>query len=639
MEVATEAGLGDLVERIRSGYEEFTPGGGVHWLYFCDEVRGNTKLARRPDPANPGKFKASIETRGQGGFIVTAPSNGRVHPSGGAYKLVSGRLTSISTLLSAERAELWEFARSFDETPAKLEPEFKGAKRPARKVDDGSISPGDDFNARAQWGDILGGWSQVYTKGDATKWRRAGKNQGVSASTKGDILWVYSTSTEFEAETAYTKFAAECLLHHDGNWAACVKSLVARGFGTWIDDGGQEHQNPRPNNSSRKRAATAAAAQTPDAPIVNRGGFWTSCLHNSLLWLQDKTASLTIRYDRFRQVILINDRPMDDEAVISLTAELETSKRAGWAQDHVRSALIELAHRNEYSSLAAYLDSCRWDGIPRLRGFFPSAYECKASPYLEACADVLFLSSVARAYQPGCQADVMVVLIGPQGLGKSMGIAALCPNPAWFADDLGCDLFDRKAGEGLRGKWMVEFSEFSRINRATLDVVKAFVSRRSDYYRPAYGRTHKHYPRTCIFVGTTNDPHPLHDRENRRFMPVEVIKADHDWIASNRDQLWGEAVSLYQQGAKWWVTDPTLLAEIAANQEEARQADAWEEILERQLYIKDEISMTDAAEALSIEKSRLDRSTQTRIGLALKALGYNRRRVRRDGRLGYVWSK
>ena len=96
-------------------------------------------------------------------------------------------------------------------------------------------------------------------------------------------------------------------------------------------------------------------------------------------------------------------------------------------------------------------------------------------------------------------------------------------------------------------------SEFSRINRATLDVVKAFVSRRSDYYRPAYGRTHKDFPRTCVFVGTTNDPHPLHDRENRRFMPVEVIKADQDWIASNRDQLWGEAVSLFRQGVKWWV--------------------------------------------------------------------------------------
>ena len=115
-----------------------------------------------------------------------------------------------------------------------------------------------------------------------------------------------------------------------------------------------------------------------------------------------------------------------------------------------------------------------------------------------------------------------------------MGIASLCPDPAWFADDLGCDLFDRKAGEGLRGKWLVEFSEFSRINRATLDVVKAFVSRRVDYYRPAYGRVHKDFPRTCVFVGTTNDAHPLHDRENRRFMPIQCVTANLAWIAAGR---------------------------------------------------------------------------------------------------------
>ena len=90
-----------------------------------------------------------------------------------------------------------------------------------------------------------------------------------------------------------------------------------------------------------------------EQPIVNRGGFWVSCLHNSLLWLAEKSPAITVRYDRFRQVILIDDRPMDDEAVISLTAQLETSKRAAWAQEHVRSALVELAHRNEYSSLTA----------------------------------------------------------------------------------------------------------------------------------------------------------------------------------------------------------------------------------------------------------------------------------------------
>ena len=386
-------------------------------------------------------------------------------------------------------------------------------------------------------------------------------------------------------------------------------------------------------------AKTAPRAPTASDPIVNLRGQWVSCLHNSLLWLETEGHAAKIRYDRFRQVIDADGRSLDDEVVISMTAKVEASIRSGWSQEHMRSALVEVAHRNEYSSLTGWLDSLKWDGSTRLHRFFHDAYGCELGPYAEACADVLFVSAVARAYQPGCQADVMVVLIGAQGLGKSMGMAGLCPDPSWYADDLGGDLFDRKAGEGLRGKWLIEFSEFSRINRATLDVVKAFVSRRSDYYRPAYGRTHKDYPRTCIFVGTTNDPHPLHDRENRRFMPVHCTQANVAWVAASRDQLWAEAVTRYRHGVKWWVTVPTLLVDVAEKQDEARQADFWETVLSEKLGHRDVITMREAADALDIRTDKMDRSSQTRIGFALKSLGYTRKRVRNTSKLTYEWSR
>jgi predicted P-loop ATPase len=377
--------------------------------------------------------------------------------------------------------------------------------------------------------------------------------------------------------------------------------------------------------------------------ILNRDRKWTSCLHNSLLWLERNGHAKTVRYDRFRQVIMVKGESLEDRTVISLNAEIEADRRTAWVQDHLRSALVQTAHRNAYSSQTEWLDSLVWDGTERLDGFFWRAYATEATAYAAACSKVLFLSGVARAYQPGCQADVMVVMIGGQGLGKSMGIARLCPDPAWYADDLGCDLFDRKAGEGLRGKWLIEFSEFSRINRATLDVAKAFVSRRSDYYRPAYARMHKDFPRTCIFVGTTNDDHPLQDRENRRFMPIRCKLADSEWITENRDQLWAEAVARYRKGEQWWVagptSDPTLAAQIAEQAEGARQGDSWEEILEQELGHSSAISMRDAAGALKIGIDRLDKSTQTRIGLALKAIGYIRDRVRNQGSREYQWKR
>jgi energy-coupling factor transporter ATP-binding protein EcfA2 len=273
LEAATEAGLGDLVNRVRAGYEEFTPGGGVHWLYFCDERRGNTKLAERPIPGTRHKKDVLIETRGEGGFIIIAPSNGKVHPSGGAYKLVCGQLTTISTLLSSERDELWELARTFDEIVK--EPEADPENDPlwwAMGAELGSVPtqgvrPGDDFARRTTWDNILeaAGWVKVFTRRDTVYWRRPGKDRGVSATTghcKG--LKVFTTSTPFATTGTYTKLGAYAALNYDGSFREAVRNLARTGYGTWIDDDGKEHQNPPAKDWRSKQAKSG------DGPAARR---------------------------------------------------------------------------------------------------------------------------------------------------------------------------------------------------------------------------------------------------------------------------------------------------------------------------------------------------------------------------------
>ncbi len=269
LDAAGDAGLNELVDRVRSGYEEFTPSGGVHWLYRTDQPIGNTKLAERPDPSNPAKRDVLIETRGRGGFIIIAPSNGTVHPSGGAYTLVSGGLGMMTTLWPDERDALWSLARSFDQIPVKVNSGFKSSPRAAKGQDDGSTSPLDDFNARADWmRDVLSGWTVVYEHGGATKLRRPGKGIGVSASIKDDVLYVFTTSTAFTAGESYTKAGAFCLLEHKGDWTECVKALVAKSYGTWVDDEGKTHPNPRPASAVlkvRRRPVDAdQGSQQPD---------------------------------------------------------------------------------------------------------------------------------------------------------------------------------------------------------------------------------------------------------------------------------------------------------------------------------------------------------------------------------------
>jgi predicted P-loop ATPase len=335
---------------------------------------------------------------------------------------------------------------------------------------------------------------------------------------------------------------------------------------------------------------------------------------------------------------MVDGAPLTDDVVIEMLRRMEASLLIRWAEAHVHSALVSLGTRNASSSLTTWLDSLVWDGKKRLRTFFADAYGAEVTEYTEACAAVLFLSAVARAYQPGCQADVTVVLIGDQGIGKSRGIAELAPNPSWYTDDLGGDLYDRKAGEGLQGKWLIEFGEFARINRATIDVVKAFLSRRVDHFRPAYGRVAKDFPRQCIFIGTTNNRLPLQDLENRRFMPVLCAKDMAD-IASQRDQLWAEAVYRYKAGEPWWITDRELLRTIKERQDDARQHDEWEQVLKNSLLGVMSITLVEVARRLNIPVDRLDKGIQTRIGLAMKAIGFTRKRDQRSHDRPYYWTR
>jgi hypothetical protein len=256
-EAAIAFGLGDELARIEAGYCESSPGGGIHWLYRCSKVEGNTKLAERPAPAadDPNARETLIETRGVGGFIIIAPSNGKVHPSGRAYRLLSGGLETIATIEPDIREAFHSLARTFDEIPVEPESATK-PPHPEAQVADGDgfprqgLSPGDDFNARAKLADIIEpfGWERVHVSGGVEYWRRPGKEEGWSATwgkTKG--FRVFTTSTSLEAKS-HSLLYAYCKLKHQGDFKSCIKDLAEQGYGTWIGLDGQERTNPVPKD-------------------------------------------------------------------------------------------------------------------------------------------------------------------------------------------------------------------------------------------------------------------------------------------------------------------------------------------------------------------------------------------------------
>lgn len=244
-EAAIGVGGQAIIERIEDGYLEETPGGGVHWFYYARDVRGSTKLAtRRVD----GSVKTLIETKGEGGFVIVAPTTGRVHPTGKPYRLIRGSVETIAEVSNEERDWLWLLAKTFDDAggvTAQDPGEAKATEKYRKGTGewDDTTTPGDDFNARTAWADLLTGWSFCYQHGDTQYWRRPGKTVGISATINHNgthRLHVFTSSTELDANVSYSKFGVFTKVNHGGDFGAAAKKLYNEGFGThkrWVKEG------------------------------------------------------------------------------------------------------------------------------------------------------------------------------------------------------------------------------------------------------------------------------------------------------------------------------------------------------------------------------------------------------------------
>ena len=116
--------------------------------------------------------------------------------------------------------------------------------------------------------------------------------------------------------------------------------------------------------------------------------------------------------------------------------------------------------------------------------------------------------------------------------------------------------------EQLRGAWIIEMGELASIKRSDVESVKAYLSKRDDSYRAAYGRRKENHPRQCVFCGTTNEALFLKgDNGNRRFWVIAVdpaLRKYRHWqeaLDRDRDQLWAEAVEYYRRGERLYLSD------------------------------------------------------------------------------------
>lgn len=294
-----------------------TPRPGHHLVYRCAFTEGNQKLAERPDPTSPNGKKTTIETRGKGGYFLAPGSPAECHETGREYLHVGGPpLTRLESITEDERTILFRVARMFNELP----PDEPEAPRKGNGAHRDGTAPGNDFNRRATWEEVLlpHGWVKARQVGQQQHWTRPGKTVGTSATTGltstagNELLCVFSTNAHpFQIPAGktcgtYSKFGAYALLNHNGDFAAAAKAL-----------GEQRYGNPRQRKSPGVNDGT-------DAQICN----WTR------VEVENKDAEPGEDGKKKRKTITV-PMPMTDVLKTIKTATGDWPRRVGtWLFSH-----------------------------------------------------------------------------------------------------------------------------------------------------------------------------------------------------------------------------------------------------------------------------------------------------------------
>lgn len=331
------------------------------------------------------------------------------------------------------------------------------------------------------------------------------------------------------------------------------------------------------------------------------------------------------------------NRPLTDDDIIKSAHWLERHL-LGPKKNEARDAIKAVAGHHQFNPIRDYLTRLKWDGIPRLKG---GAHEGDSVPhaaaeYLGAPTDAIFgtfltkwhVSAVARIMRPGCKADCMLIVEGPQGKMKSTYLRqmATIDGHEYFADGIG-DISNKDSIMLMQGCWIVENAELAGFRRQELNQIKAWLSRTTDRYIPKFESEPREVPRTFVASGTHNPSgqgYLTDPTGNRRFWPLPVAQIDLARVMADKDQIWAEAMALYQAGETWWLSaDEERECDLLT---EARRAeDPWVYGVERAIDdagMVPTVSMEQIIRSMNIPVAQQTEITIKRIGDVLRIKGF-----------------
>jgi predicted P-loop ATPase len=351
------------------------------------------------------------------------------------------------------------------------------------------------------------------------------------------------------------------------------------------------------------------------------------CMTNLMLHLRNLPGlGPEFRYNELACGVEWRGHPIRDEDYVEIRLIIES---AGYTPDKsdIRAAVARLALDNSFHPVREYLGALQWDGKPRLDRWLPAIFGTPDTEYERCIGPKWLIGAVARAYEPGCKMDNMLVLEGPQDIGKSTALADLFGRQ--FFTEMTLDLRDHKRFvEQILGKWIVEFAELATIRKSDTEMVKAVITMQIDRAQRSYATHATEHPRQCVLAATVNprkgagylsDP-----TGNRRFWPVRCVKVDRKLLVAARDQIWAEAVHRFRAGEEWWLD--TDGSRAASTEQEARlMVDPWQDILEVKLMPTSSYTSMEVLQLLGVQPDRQTQADKNRVASIMELLGWEQK--------------
>ena len=362
-----------------------------------------------------------------------------------------------------------------------------------------------------------------------------------------------------------------------------------------------------------------------------------------------------IRFDQFRDEIMFAPAGSGqwqaftdpDYARLRITMEKRGFKAVG--RELIRDVVLLAADEQPFDSATTWLNGLEWDGVPRIGSFYHTHFGTADTPYTRAVSMYMWTALAGRVLEPGIKADMVPILVGPQGCGKSSGVEALSPDPAFFTEISFAEKDDDLARK-MRGRLVAEIGELRGLNTKELESIKAFVTRTHENWIPKYREFATQFPRRLVFIGTTNEDEFLADKTgNRRWLPVEVSRVDVQAIKRDLLLLWAEAREMFKRLSGIQFRDAERLG--ASVHEQYTIKDAWLETVEKWLDTPDLMTndiprnceflrASDVLrDAIGLNPEKVSRREQMRISGVLQNCGYKASRETINGKQQRVFVK